>query len=534
MKRPLTALAALLCATTLLSAPSTATAKPPGGPPEPRPAGSTEKATAPTHPDRVPDPDARLGAGWRRSTDRAVTTSSDATGLHLLVADEAQAYAWRTAATLAEPGLDADQWIGQACVTGSGRRAVVVYGPRTFTNREPLMQRGGTRQAKYVVRRPNGTTEHRTIPTQWEANKWVNLGVFDFTGSGTPKVELSNFTLDGTGVQDIAWDAIAVQPLPSKPRHFVVALGDSYSSGEGSGAYTRVSDQYGDDAANRNSCRRSPNAWSQKATIPGAPGTIGSLAAGHNVTIDAQFVACSGARAHNVMSPDLVTDGKWQGTRVEGQYGEISQIDQGSLNANTTAVMFSIGGNDARFTKVGDSCAKGFDCSAPDYVMEGDNKPLGEKQTELINGVVKDSVREVVRQVRVRAPNARIFVMGYPHLFEPGCQYAITLPPAFTVGLSTNETAFLNSLADQMAAILPSDAANKVHGMDARSEFGGHGICAASTEYLNGFVVPDLQEDEDGDPVQASSMETLHPNQDGYLAYARILNNYMSLYGYNW
>ncbi|MFF0819576.1 SGNH/GDSL hydrolase family protein [Micromonospora haikouensis] len=391
-----------------------------------------------------------------------------------------------------------------------------------------------TRQAKYVVRRPNGTTEHRTIPTQWEANKWVNLGVFDFTGSGTPKVELSNFTLDGTGVQDIAWDAIAVQPLPSKPRHFVVALGDSYSSGEGSGDYTRVSDQYGDDAANRNSCRRSPNAWSQKATIPGAPGTIGSLAASHNVTIDAQFVACSGARAHNVMSPDLVTDGKWQGTRVEGQYGEISQIDQGSLNANTTAVMFSIGGNDARFTKVGMSCAAGVDCSAPDYVMEGDNKPLGEKQTELINGVVKDSVREVVRQVRVRAPNARIFVMGYPHLFEPGCQYAVTLPPAFPVGLSTNETAFLNSLADQMAAILPSDAANKVHGMDARSEFGGHGICSASSEYLNAFVVPDLLEDEDGDPVQAASMETLHPNRDGNLAYARILNNYMSLYGYNW
>ncbi|MER5700689.1 SGNH/GDSL hydrolase family protein, partial [Micromonospora sp. NPDC002296] len=226
-------------------------------------------------------------------------------------------------------------------------------------------------------------------------------------------------------------------------------------------------------------------------------------------------------------------DHKWQGKEPEGKYGEVPQIDQGSLNVNTTAVMLSIGGNDARFTKVGMSCAAGIDCSATGYTMEGDDKPLRDKQNELIDGVVKDSVREVVRHIRVRAPNARIFVMGYPHLFEPGCQYAITLPPGFPVGFSTGETAFLNSLADRMTTVLPSDAANKVHGMDARSEFGGHGICS-NAEYLHGFVVPDLQEDEDGDPVQQASMETMHPNQEGNLAYARILNGYMDLYGYDW
>lgn len=29
-------------------------------------------------------------------------------------------------------------------------------------------------------------------------------------------------------------------------------------------------------------------------------------------------------------------------------------------------------------------------------------------------------------------------------------------------------------------------------------------------------------------------METMHPNRDGNLAYARILSNYFSLYGYTW
>ncbi|MFF3822190.1 hypothetical protein ACFYYD_37495 [Streptomyces bluensis] len=46
-------------------------------------------------------------------------------------------------ASLAEPGFDADQWIGNTCVTGSGKRAVVVYAPRTFTNNPNLMARGG-------------------------------------------------------------------------------------------------------------------------------------------------------------------------------------------------------------------------------------------------------------------------------------------------------------------------------------------------------------------------------------------------------
>jgi hypothetical protein len=68
-----------------------------------------------------------LGGGWSQSSDRAVTTSGDATGFHVLVADARDGYQWRTAASLSEPGFDADAWIGNMCVTASGRRAVVVY-----------------------------------------------------------------------------------------------------------------------------------------------------------------------------------------------------------------------------------------------------------------------------------------------------------------------------------------------------------------------------------------------------------------------
>ncbi|MGY0063246.1 golvesin C-terminal-like domain-containing protein [Streptomyces sp. LZ34] len=87
--------------------------------------------------------DSILGQDWRNSGDLAWTTSSDADGFHILVSRKREGYTWRTAATLSEPGFDADMWIGNACVTGSGRRAAVVYAPRTFTNKTKLMARGG-------------------------------------------------------------------------------------------------------------------------------------------------------------------------------------------------------------------------------------------------------------------------------------------------------------------------------------------------------------------------------------------------------
>jgi endonuclease/exonuclease/phosphatase family metal-dependent hydrolase len=135
--------AALACALSVLSAlsaPSTAAtaAAPEAAPPELSPRAPAATTAVP-----AAERDAVLGKGWRSSTDRAWTLAGDGDGLHLLVADAADGYAWRTAATFTEPGVEADQWIGNACVTASGRRAVVVYAPRTFTNRQVLFDRGG-------------------------------------------------------------------------------------------------------------------------------------------------------------------------------------------------------------------------------------------------------------------------------------------------------------------------------------------------------------------------------------------------------
>jgi hypothetical protein len=131
----------LLAAVVVAGAPPAASAEPPSpgvAPPANAPEPAAETAT--TDPAKR---DELLGSGWQESADRMWTTSGDATGFHILVAEAKTGYAWRTAATLNQPGVEADQWIGNACVTGSGRRAVVVYAPRTFTNRPVLFDRGG-------------------------------------------------------------------------------------------------------------------------------------------------------------------------------------------------------------------------------------------------------------------------------------------------------------------------------------------------------------------------------------------------------
>ncbi|MFC7814309.1 hypothetical protein ACFUTR_06605 [Streptomyces sp. NPDC057367] len=79
-----------------------------------------------------------LGDDYRKSADIAWTSSGDAQGFHLLTATEKSGYAWQTPASPAEPGFDADQWIGKVCVTGSGKRAVVVHAPRSFFVSVPL------------------------------------------------------------------------------------------------------------------------------------------------------------------------------------------------------------------------------------------------------------------------------------------------------------------------------------------------------------------------------------------------------------
>ncbi|MFE6688565.1 hypothetical protein ACFVFQ_19100 [Streptomyces sp. NPDC057743] len=133
---PVASLAATVLLTGLI--PASATPAFADTKPQPSPTPSAQPTPPPT---RVTDPDKKLGKGWNTSPDRVVTAAADVDGLKILVADSSKAYEWKTAATLSEPGMPADSWIGNQCAMDADHVAAV-YAPRTFTNKPDLMQGG--------------------------------------------------------------------------------------------------------------------------------------------------------------------------------------------------------------------------------------------------------------------------------------------------------------------------------------------------------------------------------------------------------
>ncbi|WP_105970524.1 SGNH/GDSL hydrolase family protein [Streptomyces geranii] len=373
-----------------------------------------------------------------------------------------------------------------------------------------------TQQAHYVIKGVAGGARDRYINTHYSKNTWVDLGVYHFTG--TPTVTLTNTTDDGTADEDVAWDAVAFQPLPGKPQHMVVAMGDSYTSGEGSGAYSPESDR-GHGKTSWNACRRSANSWPRKILLPGQSTTLGALADSHSSAADLLNVSCSGAHTWQMTTGDPTPWGKI------GNYREKSQIDSGVLSPDTTLVMLTIGGNDGEnFTNAVTKCFIIGVCDPADYTGKADQ-------------AVTDT-GQLIRQIASAAPNAQIVLMGYPRL--------VSDEPCVTADFDA-----LNYLADyvrdkQKAKVEElNKAGTKVAFADPIPAFQGHGICDSS-EWINRVVAgPNGDGDfHDGDPANqvpcipwpgqniCASLESFHPKSAGTTGYSQVMGQALADIGY--
>lgn len=142
-----------------------------------------------------------------------------------------------------------------------------------------------------------------------------------------------------------------------------VALGDSYSSGVGTGSYTLDS-----------RCLRGTSAYPY-------------IASRQRPNTDLVFVACSGATTSSLMS---------------------SQIS--AVTSDTRLVSVTIGGNDAGFSDVILSCVT-FGCSSA--ISDARNFIATQLAARL------DTVYSAIAR---QAPSARVAVLGYPRLFgSSGC-----------------------------------------------------------------------------------------------------------------
>jgi len=218
------------------------------------------------------------------------------------------------------------------------------------------------------------------------------------------------------------------------------ALGDSYSSGVGTRTY------YSDSG----SCYRGPNAYPvQVAARLGAPLT---------------FAACSGAKV-----PDV-----------------LNQL--GSLGASTALVTVSVGGNDAGFADVITRCALPWPWTCTTQINNANT---------YIRNTLPGALDNLYNQIRAKAPNARVVVVGYPRLFNgEECNAGARISPG--------EQSSLNATADLLATTISGRAAAHGFGfVDVRTAFTGHAVCA-DVEWLNGLSNPVL--------------ESYHPNTAGQTA----------------
>lgn len=214
-----------------------------------------------------------------------------------------------------------------------------------------------------------------------------------------------------------------------------VALGDSYSSGLGTGRYQHAR------------CRRSalayPVLWHET----------------HASSL--RFVACTGATVADVA-----------GTQAS------------ALRAETNLVTLSVGGNDAGFVSVLRTCHLGGEARCSAAVTRAET---------FVRTVLPARLDALHAEIRRRAPDAMVVVVGYPRLFEPG---------PCPGGLSEPNRAAINRGADTLATVLAERAAAAGFTfLDARPRFAGHGVCAADP-WLN-----------DLDPLRLT--ESYHPNARG-------------------
>jgi hypothetical protein len=445
----------------------------------------------------------------------------------------------------------------RARVTGTWSRGADMTGTWTRVWVHLPDYAGWTQQAGYTINLGDGTSQTRYLQQRHYANEWVSLGVFQM--KGVPSVSLTNAlvdpdttrrystpgeTVDIAGYDDVAWDSVGFQALPAKPQEFVVALGDSYGSGEGAGSYAPWSDNNGELLEANNSCHQSANAWIRKTTIPGSTVTIGSRADSASPDMDFHFLACSGAQTEDLLpyysagpTAPVNADGE---NGAYSQAGMVSQLDAGYLDANTTLVTVSIGGNDMRFSDIIAACvqakinplAQTHDCAQ--WVLGGDTQNVVDASADRLENDLPASLATVLGLIRERAPSARIALAGYPKLFESGSE-CVEIKPA--------EQGWLNEFADSMNQSIreAAEAANTpgtpaIFYVDTQSRFTGHNLCTGQSG-INGLQFTVTPAEDRTLPFlgilvngQFVSRTSVHPNDYGTSLYSQALEDALALH----
>jgi len=283
-----------------------------------------------------------------------------------------------------------------------------------------------------------------------------------------------------------------VPTSPPPPRNYV-ALGDSFSSGEGNLPFESGTDI--GSGSDKNICHRSASAYPH----------LLSSSLYLNLT---NFVACSGATTSNVIN----------GGSSDGAWGEPAQV--AAVSQDTDVITLTVGGNNIGFEDFATACTLSL-CDFNTQAYE-------DIHNKITNNLPSD-LADVYQAIdEATSSEARVYVLGYPHVTPqemPTGASSMCWP--FNDGLNNPDptqnngaTAYavqtqLNNAIQQGVSDYGSPKFQYVDPNGGNSPFIGHDWCSQD-RYFNIVSLP-----LPWDPNRRAY--SYHPNSPGHTAYAAVL-----------
>jgi lysophospholipase L1-like esterase len=202
--------------------------------------------------------------------------------------------------------------------------------------------------------------------------------------------------------------------------------------------------------------------------------------------------SCSGAKTDHMTQPQ----------NVDPDGPNPPQFN--SLDAETTVVSITIGGNDIGFSEVAQSCItlNPFSTPCKDKYASGGKDQLAERIT-----ATAPKVAAVLQGIHARSPAAEVFVLNYPAIFPEtgfGCW------PQMPIGFG--DVPYLRSTEQKLNSMLATQAA--ANGATLVNWYGasiGHDACKGSSTRWVEPLVP-------GEPAAP-----IHPNKAGMVGAKNVL-----------
>jgi Tol biopolymer transport system component len=304
------------------------------------------------------------------------------------------------------------------------------------------------------------------------------------------------------------------------------ALGDSYSAGEGAGSYLPGTDS---PQSPVNLCHRSSRSY---ASLLDASESLGSMA----------FRACSGAITEDLFRPNsegnLTSSGEPEPAQLCGAQAATA-CPSGTtpwLSDKTSTVTLTIGGNDVGFSEVLKTCIQakigtlhlGGQCLADPTlaktVRDRISTLAGTASATTPEGKPVHALSEVLAAIHQLAPNARVYLAGYPRFFgdySGDCKVGTV----FYNGLSANATvnsrdaSTINTYAGALNAAIKA-AANRAGPwavwVDPAVTFAGHGYCDTGVQWFNNLDAGVIRDFLNHTSIEFLDRGSFHPNAKGY------------------